>query len=178
VINDISPQNSQNHPVHIPAFNPGQGKMPLGPREILKGLGFVMNYGDDTPLSGPGGRARMCKGEWSDSSSRRGGPKFDTFSEMVEAIQNQGTENDEKKKEIHIPKPMRFPGEPMFYEKGEPKLTREDSLDWAGTIENAAFDTFNTFMGAQLLLQDALQRASNLNNLVNFQKNFSGFSPK
>ena len=70
----------------------------------------------------------------------------------------------------HIPKPLRFNTAQKLQDQIEAKMSNEEGLDWKGTIENAALDTFRTVVDAQLLLCDALKKASFLNNLVQLQK--------
>jgi len=55
--------------------------------------------------------------------------------------------------------------------------TGEEEPAWNGTIENAALDTFKSFMDAQMVLSNAFKKASLLNNLVQIQKSKVDGSP-
>lgn len=94
------------------------------------------------------------------------------LSEVVNLMQNAQKNPDD----IVMPHPVRFNTAQLMQEKIESKINNntnsnnnEDS-DWNGTIENAAIETFKSFMDAQLLLCDALKKASYLNNLMQIQK--------
>jgi len=89
------------------------------------------------------------------------------LTEVVNLMQNVQKNQDD----IVMPHPVRFNTAQLMQEKIESKInnTNEDS-DWNGTIENAAIETFKSFMDAQLLLCDALKKASYLNNLMQIQK--------
>jgi len=123
---------------------------------------FYMNY-SNSPLSSE----RIVKdGSSKSTGTNRLAKEFDSFSDMINALQKKTSE--ELKDEIHIPRPLRYNTAQKFQEQLESKMGNEE--EWKGTIENAALDTFRTVVDAQLLLCDALKKASFLNNLVQIQK--------
>jgi len=135
--------------------------------DMLKAMdNFYMNY-SNSPLSS---ERLMKDGSCKSTGNNRLNKEFDSFSDMISALQ-QKRSSEEVKEEIHIPKPLRFNTAQKLQEHIEAKIQSEDDLDWKGTIENAALDTFRTVVDAQLLLCDALKKASFLNNLVQLQKN-------
>jgi transposase-like protein len=138
------------------------------PGDMLKTMdNFYMNY-SNSPLSSERIiKDGSCK---STGNNHRLAKEFDSFSDMISALQ-QKRSSEEVKEEIHIPKPLRFNTAQKLQEHIEAKINSEDDMDWKGTIENAALDTFRTVVDAQLLLCDALKKASFLNNLVQLQKN-------
>jgi len=132
---------------------------------------FYMNY-SNSPLSSE----KIVK-DGSSKSNGRYNKEFDSFSEMINALQAKTT-SEEIRDEIHIPKPLRFNTAQKLQEQIEAQINKEDESTWKGTIENAAIDTFRTVVDAQLLLCDALKKASFLNNLVQIQKSKEGQDPK
>jgi len=136
------------------------------PFDMLKMMdNFYINY-SNSPLSSE----RIVKdGSSKSTGTNRLAKEFDSFSDMINALQKKSSE--ELKDEIHIPKPLRFNTAQKLQEQLEAKMHGEEGdMDWKGTIENAALDTFRTVVDAQLLLCDALKKASFLNNLVQIQK--------
>lgn len=103
--------------------------------------------------------------------------ELESFTEMVTALQNQPRQTEE----IFMPHPLRFNTAQLLQDKIETKLNNEtagnDDEDWNGAIENAAMDTFKSFLDAQLLLCDALKKASYLNSLMQLQKSKTEVSP-
>jgi len=165
-----SPNNSQCAQKPIISLIPAQNQI-NNPLEKLKQLdNFYMNY-SNSPLSGGG--ANIIK-DYSNPGSRSiCQNEFDSFTDMVNALQTRSSE--ELKSEIYIPKPVRFNATPLLHEKIEGNQNKSETVDWNGTVENAAIDTFKTFMDAQVLFSDAWKKVSYLNNLVQIQK--SGISP-
>jgi len=159
-----STETDSNGPT-IPSFGLVDNQSFTNPPGVLKSLdNFYMNY-SNSPLSG--GRANMFK-DCSDSSSRRRFPKeFDSFSDMVNAIQNQPRNIDEG---IHRSKNFGFSPAKLFNNKIEAKLMKEDGMAWNETIENVAIDTFKSFVDAQCLYRDALQKASVFSTLMQYQR--------
>ena len=102
------------------------------------------------------------------------GKELENLADVVSSLQTQPKQNDE----IFMPHPVRFNTAQLMQEKIESKLNNNnDDADWNGTIENAAIETFKSFMDAQLLLCDALKKASYLNNLMQMQKARPDASP-
>jgi len=142
------------------------------PFDMLKMMdNFYINY-SNSPLSSE----RIVKDGSSKSTGNRLAKEFDSFSDMINALQMKSSE--ELKDEIHIPKPLRFNTAQKLQEQLEAKMNGDEEMDWKGTIENAALDTFRTVVDAQLLLCDALKKASFLNNLVQIQKTKEGVGQK
>ena len=125
---------------------------------------FYMNY-SNSPLSG----GMALRGDNTDSSSGKYAGsfprEFDSFSEMITALQNHPRQAED----VVVPHPVRFNTAQMLQDKIDSKLT-EDDVNWNGAIENAAIDTYKSFVDAQFLLNDAVKKASYLNNLVQVQK--------
>jgi hypothetical protein len=124
---------------------------------------FYMNY-SNSPLSSD----RIIKDASNKSAGNRFTREFDSFSEMINALQKKSSE--EIRDEIHIPRPLRFNTAQKLQETIEARMNSEENCDLKGTIENAALDTFRTVVDAQLLLCDALKKANFLNNLVQLKK--------
>jgi len=170
--NDIGPFRSPNNPKYnqksVVSLAPVQN--PINPLERLKQLdNFYMNY-SNSPLSGGGANiANSCSNPGSRSICQN---EFDSFTDMVNALQTRPTEDI--KSEIYIPKPVRFNAIPLPHEKIEGSQNRTETTDWNGAFDNAAIDTFQTFIDARVLFSDACKKVSYLNNLVQIQK--SGIS--
>jgi len=97
--------------------------------------------------------------------------EFDSFSEMVTAFQNQPMKKDFSMQKLVMPNML----QPVV-EKPEGKMLVDEELNWPGTLESAAIDTFKSFIDAHMVLSNAFKKASILNNLVQIQK--STGSPK
>jgi len=151
------------------ASKPNAGNM-MSPSERLKQYdNFYMNY-SNSPLSG---NSKMIR-EGSESGSNRNLQKeFESFSDMVTAFQSSHhlTESLKKTETAAIPKLIQTPKQHI-----QEKISEEDPA-WNGTIENAALDTFKSFMDAQMVLSNAFKKASLLNNLVQIQKSKVDGSP-
>jgi ribosomal protein S25 len=159
---EISPMGQPvvSHPQYMPVF----GESPMSMYKTIDN--FYINY-SNSPLS----TERIVKQDGSSKSTGRLSKEFDSFTDMINALQKKSSE--ELKDEIHIPRPLRFNTAHKFQEQIEAKINgaNGEDKDWKGTIENAALDTFRTVVDAQILLCDALKKANFLNNLVQLQKN-------
>jgi len=91
-------------------------------------------------------------------------------SEPLAEVTNEAKSQPKQGDEICVPHPLRFNTAQLLQEKVESKLSSNEDADWDNTIENAAMDTFKSFMDAQLLLCDALKKASYLKTLMQAQK--------
>ena len=172
-----SQTNSQNNTqdLQIPSLNLDSAQMLSVPLDAAKHTeGFYMNY-SNSPLSG--GNGNMFK-DGSDSSSRRRCQKeFESFSELVNAFQNQPRMMDENKGEILIPSLFRGRSSQISTQDNFDLTIRgEDSIQWNGTLESNTMDTCKTFIDAQSVLCDALKQASFLNNLVQMRMASAGGS--
>jgi len=139
------------------------------PIEKLKYLdGFYMNY-SNSPLS----NCDRITADTSGSSRRylkANQPReFESFSDMVNSLQQPHPLQPE---EMYASQPPRLTAAQaqMLQERMEGKVMGTEDPHWTGKIENAAIDTYKTFMDAQNLLKDALKKASYLNNLMHLQK--------
>jgi len=134
------------------------------PLEKLKYLdNFYMNY-SNSPLS----NCERMTADTSGSSRRylKSNPReFDSFSDMVNSLQQAHSFQSE---EMYPSQPRLNAAAQMLQEQ---RLQQQgEDAHWTGKIENAAIDTYKTFMDAQNLLKDALKKASYLNNLMQIQK--------
>jgi len=147
-------------------FNLGQ-LLQGGAADKLKLLENI--YGNQ-PTSPKSGAAEVDKenSEALANQARLPGKENEILSEVANLMQNVQKGADDN---IIMPHPVRFNSAQLMQEKIESKLGNvNDDSDWNGTIENAAIETFKSFMDAQLLLCDALKKASYLNNLMQIQK--------
>jgi len=169
ILNESSAQVNAQSPI-IPAFRLPANHQPGNPLDTLKHLdNFYMNY-SNSPLSGNNKMFQEC----SDSGGRnRCQKEFDSFSDMLNCFQGQPRVAEEPKGDIQIPKAVKINNIEMLQERIDTQL-KEESPIWSKNLENAAFDTFKSFMDAQWLLQDALKKANHLNTLVHLQ---NGTSP-
>jgi len=127
---------------------------------------FYMNY-SNSPLSG-----KLVREGSESGSNRYMRGEFDSFSDMVSAFQIQPNLADTiTKGDLSSLSKLATP------KMSENKTQSLDELAWNGNIENAAMDTFKSFMDAQMVLTNAFKKASLLNNLVAFQKSKADGSP-
>lgn len=180
-INEMTPQNSTQgsapSPV-IPSLNLPANHQLGNPLEKLKHFdNFYMNY-SNSPLSGNNKMFQECSDSGTGSRSRYE-KEFDSFSDMVSCLQRSNisviSSTIETKGDIQTPKLLKSNTSEIVQEKIEEQTGKEESPMWKGTLENAAFETYKSFMDAQFLLQDAMKKANRLNNLVSMQQ--SGVSP-
>jgi len=149
----------------------------MSPSERMKQFdNFYMNY-NNSPLSGNRGMIR----EGSESGSNRylqQPNEFDSFSEMVTALQSQSHLTDSLKKTEAMAK-LQTPTvqHQNSMEKIDMKLIAEEDAAWNGNLGTAALDTFKSFVDAQMVLNNAFKKAAVLNNLVQIQKAKTDGSP-
>ncbi len=145
----------------------------MSPSERMKQFdNFYMNY-NNSPLSGNRGMIR----EGSESGSNRylqQPNEFDSFSEMVTALQGQSHLADSLKKTEAMAKLQQTPT--IQHQNSMDKIGEEDAA-WNGTLGTAALDTFKSFVDAQMVLNNAFKKAAVLNNLVQISKAKADGSP-
>jgi hypothetical protein len=150
--------------VPLTSLKPVVNQSPNNPLGVLKSLdNFYLNY-SNSPLSG--GAANIFK-NFSDSSSHRTFPtEFDSFSEMVSALQNQPNIN-KSAGDLYMQKTLPFNSPRFPFERIDTGMATEDN-------------TVNMIRGlieTQQLLADTLQTASYINNLIHIQRPSPGVSP-
>jgi predicted transcriptional regulator len=151
-----------NHPNFQAENNIGiqPEKIPDNPSQInkydmVKAIdNFYMNY-SNSPLSSE----KILKNGISSPQNIHKNKEFDSFSDMISALQNKNSE------ELKEDKYSSFRPQ---HKDLEQNIVNENEVK--GSIENAAIDTFRTVVDAQLMLCDALKKASFLNNLVQSHK--------
>jgi hypothetical protein len=145
----------------------------MSPSERMKQFdNFYMNY-NNSPLSGNRGMIR----EGSESGSNRylqQPNEFDSFSEMVTALQSQSHLTDSLKKTEVMAKLQQTP---TIQHQGSMEKICEEDGPWNGNLGTAALDTFKSFVDAQMVLNNAFKKAAVLNNLVQIQKAKADGSP-
>jgi hypothetical protein len=152
-----------------PTLKPSTNTPIANPIERMKQFdNFYMNY-SNSPLSG---NARMIREGSESGSNRYVQGEFDSFSEMVTAFQSQPLLIESMKKDISIPK-LVMPNLLQPVENSEVRMSLDEEMNWTGSLENAAIDTFKTFIDAHMVLSNAFKKASYLNNLVQIQKSNS-----
>jgi len=163
-VNEPSPSNAQILQ-HMPltSLKPVVNQSPNNPLGVLKSLdNFYLNY-SNSPLSGG---ANVFK-NFTDSSSHKTFPtEFDSFSEMVSALQSQPNIN-KSAGELYIQKALPFNSPRFPFERIETAMATEDN-------------TVNMIRGlieTQQLLADTIQTASYINNLIHIQRPSPGVSP-
>jgi len=183
-INQMSPINQLNHSINqLSQLNQLNQiaqitlatKPPVGgsPAEKLKQFdGFYMNY-SNSPLSG---NAKMMKEGSENGSSRYQKNEFDSFSEMVNAMQQSKHLTESLKKNDVTPK-IHVPVTQIQQQQSFDCKMNEEEGGWNGNLESAAFDTYKSFLDAQVALSNAYKKASYLNNFVQIQKTGTGGSP-
>jgi transposase-like protein len=159
-MSEPSPSNAQIHLQHM--MKPVVNQSPNNPLGVLKRLdNFYLNY-SNSPLSG--GAAHI----FSDSSSHKQFPtEFDSFSEMVSALQNQPCSINQSTGDLYIQNPLAFNSPRFAFNRIDSCISNEDN---AVTMIRGLIET-------QQLLADTLQTASYINNLIQIQRTSPGVSP-
>lgn len=158
-VENSMPRSQPNPQVcFVPKMNPNSVRSPAERNKHLDG--FYMNY-SNSPLSG---NAKMIREGSGSGSNKYLQGEFDSFTDMLSAFQTQNPRagNIGNMKDASIPKLM-VPG------NGEAKGSFEEEI-WGGSLENAAIDTYKSFLDAQKVLSNAFRKASILNNLVQIQQ--------
>jgi hypothetical protein len=161
-VNEPSPSNTQIHLQHM--LKPVVNQSPNNPLGVLKSLdNFYLNY-SNSPLSG--GAANIFT---SDSSSNRQFPtEFDSFSEMVSALQNQPCCTINKSAgDLYLPKTLPFNSPRFPFNRIDAGIPNEEN----------AVHMIRGLIETQQLLSDTIQTASYINNLMQIQKTSPGVSP-
>jgi len=171
--NQFNPMAAQQMAQITLASMPNNVNM-VSPSERMKQLenNFYMNY-NNSPLSGNRGMIR----EGSESGSNRylqQQNEFDSFSEMVSALQTKNHLTDSLTKSEAMAKLQHTPT--VLQQQNSMEKIEEDAT-WNGNLGTAALDTFKTFVDAQMVLNNAFKKASLLNNLVQIQKAKADGSP-
>jgi hypothetical protein len=159
-MNEPSPSNAQIHLQHM--LTPVVNQSPNNPLGVLKSLdNFYLNY-SNSPLSG--GAANI----FSDSSSHRQFPtEFDSFSEMVSALQSQPGSINKSTGDLYIQNPLAFNSPRFGFNRIDAGIPNEDN----------AVSMIRGLIETQQLLSDTIQTASYINNLRQIQKTSPGVSP-
>jgi hypothetical protein len=162
-VNDPSPSTTPMNFQHM--LKPSVNQSPNNPLGVLKSLdNFYLNY-SNSPLSG--GAVNIFR-DLSDSSSHRQFPtEFDSFSEMVSALQNHPGSINKSTGDLYIQNSLAF-NSPRF------PLHR---IDGSMQNEDNAVNMIRGFIETQQLLSDTIQTASYINNLIQIQKTSPGVSP-
>jgi hypothetical protein len=162
-MNDASPSNAQIHLQHM--LKPVVNQSPNNPLGVLKSLdNFYLNY-SNSPLSG--GAANIFR-DLSDSSSRRQFPtEFDSFSEMVSALQSQPGSINKSSGDLYIQNPLAFNSPRFAFNRIDAGIPNEEN----------AVNMIRGLIETQQLLSDTIQTASYINNLRQIQKTSPGVSP-
>jgi len=162
-VNESSPSTT---PIHLQHMSLGPlnvvNHSPNNPLGVLKSLdNFYLNY-SNSPLSG--GAANI----FSDSSSHNQFPtEFDSFSEMVSALQNQPVSINKSTGDLYIQTPLAFNSPRFPFNRIDAGISNEDN----------AVNMIRGLLETQQLLSNTIQSASYINNLIHIQKTSPGVSP-
>ena len=157
----MQPNQQMNH-----GYSPSNPPL-VSPANAMKHTDdFYMNY-SNSPLSG---NAKMIR-EGSESGSNRNlQGEFESFSEMMSAFQKPN-HLTESLKDLSIPKLVLPNTQSSTQERPDfIRKSTEEEINWNGSIETAALDTYKSFIDAQMVLSNAFKKATLFNNMVQVQR--------